>query len=363
MTESNDTVAAAAATNGGGLGNSKRLNDGQREEEVNPCYYSSDEELMQEEEVDPFRHRIKMSKFQWAWTYVLGAVLVPLRLVSIVVIVLLAWVSAKITLMGVSDEYLQTTPLRGWRKYGKNFAEFMGRLACMACGLLSVEVRGERADPSEAPVLVCAPHSTYFDGLVVFWSGLPYVVSRAENQKLPFIGRLVALSQAISVKREDRNSRHNTVQEIIRRTGLHQAPDPEDRWPQLVIFPEGSCSNRKALMTFKPGAFIPGKPVQPVLVRYPNKIDTVTWTWNQPHGSKSVMFTTMAQPYTKAVLEYLPVYRPSQEEVDDPKLYANNVRQLMAKALQVPTTELTFEEVKAKYAAFYKKKNVDKKEK
>ena len=39
-------------------------------------------------------------------------------------------------------------------------------------------------------------------------------------------------------------------------------------WPQLMIFPEGSTSNRKALMSFKPGAFVPGKPVQPILIRY-----------------------------------------------------------------------------------------------
>ena len=30
-------------------------------------------------------------------------------------------------------------------------------------------------------------------------------------------------------------------------------------------------------MTFKPGAFYPGKPIQPVLIRYPNKTDTITW--------------------------------------------------------------------------------------
>jgi hypothetical protein len=30
-------------------------------------------------------------------------------------------------------------------------------------------------------------------------------------------------------------------------------------------------------MTFKPGAFYPGKPIQPILIRYPNKTDTLTW--------------------------------------------------------------------------------------
>ena len=141
---------------------------------------------------------------------------------------------------------------------------------------------------------------------------------------------------------------------------MQYSPAVVRRWPQLLIFPEGSTSNRKALMNFKPGAFIPGKPVQPVLVRYPNRVDTVTWTWNQPHGSKTVMFATLAQLFSRASLELLPVYHPSEEEVADPKLYANNVRNLMAKALEIPTNDLTFEEVKARYAQFYKKKNKDK---
>ena len=40
---------------------------------------------------------------------------------------------------------------------------------------------------------------------------------------------------------------------------------------------------RVALMHFRPGAFLPGVPVQPVLVRYflEGKADTVTWTWDQ----------------------------------------------------------------------------------
>ena len=59
-------------------------------------------------------------------------------------------------------------------------------------------------------------------------------------------------------------------------------------------------------MTFKPGAFLPGKPVQPVLLRYPNQVDTVTWTWNQPHGARSVLWLTLTQPFSKASLEFLP---------------------------------------------------------
>jgi len=99
---------------------------------------------------------------------------------------------------------------------------------------------------------------------------------------------------------------------------------------------------------------VPGKPVQPVLIRYPNEVDTVTWTWNQTHGAKSVLWLTLAQPFSRASIEYLPVYTPSSEEKENPILYAANVRDVMAAALKVPTCDLNFEEVKKLYGKKYK---------
>ena len=79
---------------------------------------------------------------------------------------------------------------------------------------------------------------------------------------------------------------------------------------------------------------------------------------NQPHGAKSVIWTTLAQPFTRAEIEFLPVYYPSPAEQKDPKLYASNVRDLMAADLKIPTSEMTFEEVKSRYAKLYKNKKL-----
>ena len=125
-----------------------------------------------------------------------------------------------------------------------------------------MEVKGKLATREEAPVLVVAPHSTYFDGFAVFWADLPYIISRQENRSIPLIGKCTELSQSLFVCREDPQSRQKTVKKIVERC------QDGSGWPQLMIFPEGSTSNRKALMSFKPGAFVPGKPVQPVLIRY-----------------------------------------------------------------------------------------------
>ena len=58
-----------------------------------------------------------------------------------------------------------------------------------------------QADASEAPILVVAPHSTFLDGFVVFWSGLPYIVNRVENKKIPFLGKCIEFTQALFVSR------------------------------------------------------------------------------------------------------------------------------------------------------------------
>ena len=149
-------------------------------------------------------------------------------------------------------------------------------------------------------------------GDILRW--FPYFVNREENKSIPFIGKCIEFNQAIFVSREDPNSRHKTVEEITRRT---QSKDP---WSQFVIFPEGATSNRKAVLHFKPGGFIPGVPVQPVLMKYPNHHDTISWTWDQPHGVALCILYTVCQLHVYAEIEFLPPYTPSEEEKKDPQL-------------------------------------------
>ncbi|XP_074680482.1 lysophosphatidylcholine acyltransferase 1 isoform X4 [Strix aluco] len=90
-------------------------------------------------------------------------------------------------------------------------------------------------------------------------------------------------------------------------------------------------------------AFIPGVPVQPVVLRYPNKLDTITWTWQGP-GALEILWLTLCQFHNSVEIEFLPVYIPSEEERKNPVLYANNVRRVMAEALGVSVTDYTFED-------------------
>ncbi|XP_076620755.1 lysophosphatidylcholine acyltransferase isoform X2 [Colletes latitarsis] len=287
--------------------------------------------------LNPFVHRLELdTTYDKLKTAFLTVALLPFRLAAITTLVIMAWLLACLGLLGLSEEDLRRAPLKGWRRKIVPWLCFMGRLTYQAGGMRII-VRGRQASRSEAPILVVAPHSTFMDGGIVYITGFPSIIVRRESGLNPFIGKLINYTQPVYVWREDPNSRQNTIKEIIER-----ATSKED-WPQIMIFPEGTCTNRSCLITFKSGAFYPGVPVQPVCIRYPNKLDTVTWTWEGP-GALKLLWLTLTQLNSSCEIEFLPVYKPSEAEKTDPKLYANNVRRLMAEALQIPVSDYTYDD-------------------
>ena len=63
----------------------------------------------------------------------------------------------------------------------------LGRAAFFAIGFHVREV-GHRVSSQEAPILIVAPHSTFFDTIIMFIAGLPSSVSRIENAEAPLLG-------------------------------------------------------------------------------------------------------------------------------------------------------------------------------
>ncbi|KFP14939.1 Lysophosphatidylcholine acyltransferase 2, partial [Egretta garzetta] len=252
-------------------------------------------------------------------------------------ILLLAWLFASIATF--RHEGKGSVPLKGWRR--RMIQTTLSRLTRTLFFVMGfqVKVKGKIASLLEAPIFVAAPHSSFFDAIISALTGMPSVVSRAENLSTPIFGTILSSLQPVSVSRQDPDSRKNTVTEITKRA-LSRG-----QWPQILIFPEGTCTNRSCLITFKQGAFVPRVPVQPVLLRYPNKLDTVTWTW-QGYSLKELCIMTLCQLFTRVEVEFLPVHVPTEEEKNDPILFANRVRQTMATALNLPVTDHTLKKKK-----------------
>uniref|UniRef100_A0A8D2E0S7 Lysophosphatidylcholine acyltransferase 2 n=1 Tax=Sciurus vulgaris TaxID=55149 RepID=A0A8D2E0S7_SCIVU len=291
---------------------------------------------------NPFVQQTQLSTARRVQIFLLGIILLPLRAFFIVLFLLLLWPLAAIFTACCPEK--PTYPVTDWRRTVILWAlKHLGHALIFSMGLI-VSVKGKMASVLEAPIFVAAPHSTFFDGITCVQCGLPSLVSRKENAQLPLVGALLRTTQPVLVSRVDPDSRKNTINEIIKRA------TSGGEWPQILVFPEGTCTNRSCLITFKPGAFIPGVPVQPILLRYPNKLDTVTWTW-QGYTFIQLCVLTLCQPFTKMELEFMPVQVPNDAEKSDPVLFANRVRNLMAESLGIPVTDHTYEDCRLMISA------------
>lgn len=283
---------------------------------------------------NPFVHILKYTPMEKAKIAIMTVTLFPIRLLMAAFMMLLAWPFAFLATVGRSEDSVE--PQCFWRRLVDIILKIIMRVMWFAGGFHWISVKGQRALPSEASVLTLAPHSSYFDAIPVTMT-MSSIVMKAESKDIPLWGTLIKYIRPVFVSRSDQNSRKKTVEEIKRRA--HSGGE----WPQIMIFPEGTCTNRSCLITFKPGAFIPAVPVQPVVIRYPNKLDTITWTWQGP-GAFKILWLTLCQLHNEFEIEFLPIYTPSEEEKKNPLLFAVNVRRIMAKALGVPITDYSFED-------------------
>ncbi|KAM6968336.1 lysophosphatidylcholine acyltransferase 1 [Aplochiton taeniatus] len=283
---------------------------------------------------NPFVHVLAYTPLEKAKLALMTVTLFPIRLLLAAFMMLLAWPFAFIATMGRSETAVETQCL--WRRFVDKALRAIMRAMWFTGGFHWMRVKGRQAPPAEAPILTLAPHSSYFDAIPVTMT-MSSIVMKAESKDIPLWGTLIKFIRPVFVSRSDQDSRRKTVEEIKRRA--HSGGE----WPQIMIFPEGTCTNRSCLITFKPGAFIPAVPVQPVVFRYPNKLDTITWTWQGP-GAFKILWLTLCQLHNDFEIEFLPVYTPSEEEKQNPALFANNVRRIMAKALGVPITDYSFED-------------------
>jgi lysophosphatidylcholine acyltransferase / lyso-PAF acetyltransferase len=114
----------------------------------------------------------------------------------------------------------------------------------------------------------------------------------------------------------------------------------DTQFPRMCIFPEGTTNNGGCVMQFKKGAFTPGQPVTPILLTYPNEYYNCACSGR--NGSDMSLIRCIFQFHNRMKAVILDAYEPNEEEKADPEKYARNVRDYMAKELNLPTTEHSY---------------------
>lgn len=111
-------------------------------------------------------------------------------------------------------------------------------------------------DVSKPPVIV-SNHVSYLDMwmLLHLWEN-PGFLAKQSIQKLPVVGNYSMIHHCIYLNRDEKAERDSITQKIVERCKMVE----EGKMLPLLIFPEGTTTNGRALMKFKKGAFFTEKP-------------------------------------------------------------------------------------------------------
>ncbi len=142
------------------------------------------------------------------------------------------------------------------------FSSFWASLYLWCMPLWSVKIQGRNKMDMKKSYVVVSNHQSQLDILVAYRLFFPFRwVSKAEVFKLPFIGWNMVLNGYVRLKRGDKQS----VKQM-----MEQCEDLLSRNISVIIFPEGTRSKTGIVKPFKPGAFILAKkmkkPILPLVI-------------------------------------------------------------------------------------------------
>ncbi|KAL8233100.1 hypothetical protein R6Q57_002878 [Mikania cordata] len=239
----------------------------------------------------------------------LMVVCVPIALVRLVLFglcLLMGYVATKFALYGWKDK---RNPMPRWR-----------------CRVMYVTRLCGRKRETAAPMLV-SNHAIFF-----FYELSPTIVTSESHDSMPIVGVIIRAMQVIYVNRFSYQSRKQAVNQIKRKASAN-------KYPRVLLFPEGTTTNGRQLISFQLGAFLPGYPIQPVVIRYPHLHFYQSWGHI---ALATLMFRMFMQFHNFMGIEYLPVISPSKHFKESPARFAERTERAMASALNVVQTYHSF---------------------
>ncbi|XP_019456944.1 PREDICTED: lysophospholipid acyltransferase LPEAT2-like [Lupinus angustifolius] len=251
--------------------------------------------------VDPFRNNTPRMEGVYEWVKMVACF--PLAVVRLVLFALclgIGFVATKLALHGWKDN---KNPMPKWRSRVMWVTRLCARVILFSFGYQWIKRRGRPAPREIAPIIV-SNHVSYIEPIFYFYELFATIVASESHDSLPFVGTIVRAMQVIYVDRFSASSRKQVVQEIKKRASC-------DRFPRVLLFPEGTTTSGRNLISFQLGAFIAGYPIQPVIVRYPHVHFDQSW------GNISLttlMFRMFTQFHNFFEVEYLPVISPLDDK-------------------------------------------------
>ncbi|KAI7729347.1 hypothetical protein M8C21_004801 [Ambrosia artemisiifolia] len=204
----------------------------------------------------------------------------------------------------------------------------------------------EQSEELERPGVIVSNHVSHMDILYHMSSSFPSFVAKRSVGKLPLVGLISKCLGCVYVQRESKSSSTKGVSAVVNER-IQEAHKNKSA-PMMMLFPEGTTTNGDYILPFKTGAFLAKAPVLPVILKYP--YERFSPAWDSISGARHVILL-LCQFVNYMTVTKLPVYYPSQEEKDNPKLYAENVRRLMAREGKLLMSDIGLAEKRVYHAA------------
>ncbi|XP_075518868.1 lysophospholipid acyltransferase LPEAT1-like isoform X1 [Primulina tabacum] len=313
-----------------------------------------------------------MGRGELPWTekilLALGLVLlVPLRVLAGMAILVIYYVICRVCTAFLApnreDEQEDYAHMGGWRRAViMQSGRFFARCLLFVFGFYRIcerstgnqvdvqlnheTVTRDQKDNFERPGAIVSNHVSYIDILYHLSSSFPSFVAKRSVAKLPLVGLISKCLGCVYVQRELKSSDVKGVSGVVNQR-IWEAHQNEFA-PKIMLFPEGTTTNGGYILPFKSGAFLAKAPVLPVILRYPYQ--RFSPAWDSISGVRHLIFL-LCQFVNYIEVMRLPVYQPAEQEKEDPKLYAENVRKLMAHEGNLILSDIGLAEKRAYHAA------------
>jgi len=280
----------------------------------------------------------------WSFTITL---LGPLRFLMMVIILMFGTIlSVVVTFNQPVDKPLNKTYLR---QKGIDLLRFMIRMLLFVGGFFYIPINyDELSDLKNARCIVCN-HFSAWDSIILLSIMECSPIVKAELLQTPLLGHVLRALQSVGVERVSDNGKHQALHNIEIRM-------KDTRYPPVLIFPQGTTCFHAFMTMWKTGAFTPGLPTQPIVIKYENEYSSLDLT----HGNTSnSMYKACCQFINYSHVDVLPMYYPTQEEISNPTLYAKSLREIVADHLGILLTDHSYEDYLLHCAAKNTKINAD----
>ncbi|XP_048235374.1 lysophospholipid acyltransferase LPEAT2 isoform X2 [Ricinus communis] len=275
--------------------------------------------------VDPFRNNTP--KIEGVYEVLKSLICLPIALARLVLFgacLLVGYLATKLALGGWKDK---NNPMPKWRSRLMWITRFSARCILFSFGYHWIKRKGNPAPREIAPIVV-SNHVSYIEPIFYFYELFPTIVAAESHDSIPFVGTIIRAMQVIYVNRFSQSSRKLAVNEIKRKASC-------DRFPRVLLFPEGTTTNGNVVISFQLGAFIPGYAIQPVIVRYPHVHFDQSWGYI---SLAKLMFRMFTQFHNFMEVEYLPIVSPLDNCKENPVHFAKRTSHSIASALNVVQT-------------------------